>query len=47
MTDDEKYLFDLNGYIVIEGLLSPDDVAAANAAIDRRIDTMRIDNRIR
>ena len=29
MTDAEKYLFDLNGYIVVEGLLTPDEVAAA------------------
>lgn len=42
MTDDEKYLFDLNGYIVVEGLLSPDEVAAANAAVEKRVDTMRI-----
>ncbi|MBT3271374.1 hypothetical protein HN371_29820 [Candidatus Poribacteria bacterium] len=42
MTDDDRYLFDLNGYMVIEGLLTPDEVAAANAAIETRIDTMRI-----
>ncbi len=45
MTDAEKYLFDLNGYVVIEGLLSPDEVAAANAVIDARADTIRVRTR--
>lgn len=35
MTDDDKYLFDLNGYVVVEGVLTPEELAAANAAIDR------------
>jgi len=34
MTEAEKYLFDVHGYWVIEGALSPEAVAAANAAID-------------
>ena len=37
MTDDELYLFDLNGYIVIEGLLSADEVDRCNQAIDHQI----------
>jgi ectoine hydroxylase-related dioxygenase (phytanoyl-CoA dioxygenase family) len=45
MTDAEKYLFDLNGYIVVEGLLTPDEVAAANAAIDGRPDAGRVRTR--
>jgi ectoine hydroxylase-related dioxygenase (phytanoyl-CoA dioxygenase family) len=35
MTDGEKYLFDLNGYIVIRGVLTADEVTDANAAIDK------------
>eukprot|EP00287_Rhodomonas_sp_CCMP768_P008358 CAMPEP_0196724322 /NCGR_PEP_ID=MMETSP1091-20130531/6221_1 /TAXON_ID=302021 /ORGANISM="Rhodomonas sp., Strain CCMP768" /LENGTH=314 /DNA_ID=CAMNT_0042066431 /DNA_START=204 /DNA_END=1148 /DNA_ORIENTATION=+ len=34
MTPTEKYLFDLNGFIVVRGVLTPAQVAAANAAID-------------
>ena len=32
--DDEKYLFDLNGYIIVRGVLTPEEVRAANDAID-------------
>ena len=35
MNDDEKCLFDLTGYLVIEAVLAPEDVAVANEAIDR------------
>ena len=34
MNDDEKFLFDLKGYLVIENVLSPDEVARCNEAID-------------
>ena len=37
MNDDEKYLFDLNGYILIENVLETDEIAAANEAIDRHL----------
>ena len=40
MTNDEKYLFDLMGYIVIEDALTPEEVARCNAAIDHHIDQM-------
>lgn len=33
-TPEQKYLFDLNGFIVIRGVLSAEEVAAAHAAID-------------
>ena len=36
MTDLEKYLFDLNGFLVVRGVFSEAEVAAANAAIDKR-----------
>lgn len=40
MTNDEKYLFDLMGYIVIEDALTPEEVAQCNEAIDHHIDQM-------
>ncbi len=38
MNEDEKYLFDLNGYLVIENVLTPEEIDAANEAIDRHQD---------
>ena len=38
MNDAEKYLFDLNGYLVIEDVLTSDEVAFANEALDRHWD---------
>jgi len=40
MTEDERYLFDLNGYLIVRGVLSPAEVEAANAAIDARAHLM-------
>ena len=34
MDDDEKYAFDLAGYITLRGLLTPAEVAAMNDAVD-------------
>ena len=42
MTEDEKYLFDLNGYLVIEEVLTPDEVAEANQIVDSVQDRIRI-----
>ena len=42
MTDAEKYVFDVHGYLVIEGALSPEEVAAANAAVDSYADEISI-----
>ena len=36
MTDLEKYLFDLNGFLVVRGVFSDAEVRNANAAIDKR-----------
>ena len=36
ISDEEKFLFDLNGFLVLRGVLSPEEVAAANAAIDAK-----------
>lgn len=38
MTESERYLFDLNGYLIVRGVLSPDEVAACHMAIDKHID---------
>ncbi|GFH54080.1 hypothetical protein CTEN210_10556 [Chaetoceros tenuissimus] len=35
MSEAERYLFDLNGYIIIRNVLTPEEVAAANAVIDK------------
>ncbi len=35
MTEDERYLFDLNGYLIIRGVLTPDEVQLANEIIDK------------
>jgi len=43
MTDREKFLYDLNGYLVITGVLTGDEVAQINAAIDANIDQLRQD----
>eukprot|EP00586_Coscinodiscus_wailesii_P006470 CAMPEP_0172488238 /NCGR_PEP_ID=MMETSP1066-20121228/17674_1 /TAXON_ID=671091 /ORGANISM="Coscinodiscus wailesii, Strain CCMP2513" /LENGTH=311 /DNA_ID=CAMNT_0013255337 /DNA_START=310 /DNA_END=1245 /DNA_ORIENTATION=+ len=40
MTDDQRYLFDLNGYIIIRNVLTPDEVKAANDAIDKHQNEM-------
>jgi Phytanoyl-CoA dioxygenase (PhyH) len=34
MTEDERYLFDLNGYLIVRNVLTPTEVARANAVID-------------
>jgi hypothetical protein len=40
MTEDEKYLFDLTGYLVVPEVLTPVEVARCNEAIDRHADRM-------
>ena len=35
MTDEEQYLFDLQGYVVLENVVAAETVAACNAALDR------------
>jgi hypothetical protein len=42
MTPDEKYLFDLNGYLVVDGVLSPSEVALANEAIDKHAHEIKV-----
>ncbi len=38
MNDHEKFFFDLNGYLVVEDVLTDEDLAACNEAIDRNAD---------
>jgi len=49
MTEDERYLFDLNGYVVIRGVLTPEEVEEANAVIDNHSQDMieRSDGQLR
>ena len=42
MTESERYLFDLNGYLVVEDMLMPEQVRALNEAIDHNPDQIRI-----
>jgi hypothetical protein len=41
VTEDQKYLFDINGYIVVRDALPAGDIALANAAIDRHVGEIR------
>lgn len=34
MTEDERYLFDLNGYLILRGVLSSDEVQRCNESLD-------------
>ena len=45
MTEFEKYLFDLNGYLVVEDALSTEQVAALNDAIDNNRDRITLRQR--
>ena len=40
--DDEKYLFDLNGYLVVEGVLAAEEIRLANEAVDRHLPLGRL-----
>lgn len=41
ITPRERFLFDLNGFLVVRGVFTPEEVAAANAAIDKRADSLQ------
>ncbi|MEE2657631.1 MAG: phytanoyl-CoA dioxygenase family protein [Candidatus Latescibacterota bacterium] len=41
MNDPEKYFFDINGYVILNDVLSPDEIALANEAIDHHADGIR------
>ncbi|KAL9191119.1 hypothetical protein ACHAXT_000825 [Thalassiosira profunda] len=38
MSEAERYLFDLNGFLVVRNVLTPEEVAACHAAIDNHAD---------
>jgi len=40
MSEAEKYLFDLNGYLIVRGVLTADEVKEANRVIDNHVDEM-------
>ena len=40
MSEDERYLFDLNGFIVIRNVLTPEEIKEANDVIDRHQEYM-------
>jgi ectoine hydroxylase-related dioxygenase (phytanoyl-CoA dioxygenase family) len=42
MDETEKYLFEVHGYLVIEGVLSAEELAVANAAVDHHVDRIGI-----
>ena len=45
MNQEELYLFDLNGYLVIEDVLTQEEITTANQAIDQNLDRMHIRSR--
>ena len=40
ITEEELFLFDLEGYLVVKNVFSKEEIAAANAAVDKRKDEM-------
>lgn len=40
MTEGERYLFDLNGFLIVRGVLTHEEVQEANNAIDRHVHEM-------
>jgi hypothetical protein len=42
MNEHEKYFFDINGYIIVRGILSEMQVASLNEAIDNNQDRVRL-----
>ena len=41
MTPEDKFLFDLNGFIVVRNAINETEVSNMNAAIDEHIDKAR------
>ena len=41
MTAHERFLFDLNGFLVVRNVFTPEEISAANAAIDANVPSMR------
>src|SRR5690348_2177137 len=49
MTPEEKFLFDLHGYLIIKNVLTPDEVARLNALADEKFPPVpgKLDRRTR
>ncbi|MDE2809993.1 MAG: hypothetical protein OXN90_16375, partial [Gemmatimonadota bacterium] len=45
MTDDEKYFFDLNGYLVLRDVVDSDTIRRCNEAIDHYDDQIEVHER--
>ena len=45
MTDDEKYFFDLNGYLVLRDVVDADTIRRCNEAIDHHDDQIEVHER--
>ncbi len=41
MSSHEKFLFDLNGFIILSNVLSPEEVQSMNSAIDHHQDKIK------
>lgn len=41
LTEDERYLFDLNGFLIVRNVLTDDEVRRANEAIDKHQEAMK------
>ena len=41
MTEQEQFPFDLRGYVVIDKVLTPEEVGAGNAAVDHHLDLVQ------
>ena len=42
MDETEKYLFEVHGYLVIKEVLTPEQLAEANLAVDRHADQIQL-----
>lgn len=40
MTEEERYIFDLNGFVIVRGVLNQKEIVAANKAIDNHASEM-------
>ena len=38
MTDEERFLFDLQGFLIVKGVLSDAELRVLNAAVDEKFD---------
>ena len=41
ISEEDRFLFDLEGFLVVKGVFSKEEIEKANSAIDKRIDNMK------